>query len=518
MSDPPTSIELVFDTSLLGADLATPVRASAASAVEITLVALLRLASREKPPPSENPPTRHDNGSSWQDAHPEAAALYGVLPGPSLAAALAGLDVANADPETLIEATAAWERMASWAVAEQARAIGELYRRRSAQRCGEYVGDEVAACLATTRAAGEAKVGRALCLGSLPAVADALLRGEIDARKADLFADELVALGERDARAVADELLPDAPLLTVPQLRARIRRAELALNPAAAAIRHQRARSERRIELHPARDGMGWLNAYLPADDAAAVYITLTALADAAPPGDARAVDARRADALVDTVTRYLDAGECPDGRPLPRRHGRRPHLNVTAAATTVLGLDDLPGDLSGYGPIPASMVREIASRSLWRPLLVDAESGVLISVGSGKYRPATALTQAVLTRDVTCTFPGCRVPAQRCDIDHIEPYDPERPAVDQTIETNLQPLCRHHHRLKTHGGWTVFRERRTGASVWTSPTDRRYRREAQLPNAPPPGVGQTPQHATPRTEPSVGPTAPSNTSTDPPF
>jgi hypothetical protein len=445
--------------------------------------------------------------------HPQAAALYGVLPGPTLASALAGLDVVEVDPEALIEAAAAWERMASWAAAEQARVIGELYRRREAERREAYVGDEVAACLGTTRTAGEAKLGRALCLGSLPTVADALMRGEIDARKADLFADELVVLGESTARAMADYLLPHAGRLTVPQLRARIRRAELSLNPAAAHVRHQKARSERRIEMHPARDGMGWLSAYLPVDDAAAVYTALTALADAAPPGDARCVDARRADVLVDTVTRYLDAGECPDGRPLPRRHGRRPHLNVTAAATTVLGLDDLPGDLSGYGPIPASMVREIASRSLWRPLLVDAESGVLISAGSGTYRPASALAEAILTRDVTCTFPGCRVPAQRCDLDHIEPYDPRRPAVDQTIETNLHPLCRHHHRMKTHGGWSVFRDRHTGASVWTSPTDHRYRREPQRPNAPPPeangrsGTSEPPCGGTdPRSENGPGP------------
>jgi len=59
-----------------------------------------------------------------------------------------------------------------------------------------------------------------------------------------------------------------------------------------------------------------------------------------------------------------------------------------------------------------------------------------------------------VITRDGTCIFPFCTRTSRRCDLDHIKPYDLDGPT-DQTSTENLAPLCRRHHRLKTHGGWT---------------------------------------------------------------
>lgn len=208
-----------------------------------------------------------------------------------------------------------------------------------------------------------------------------------------------------------------------------------------------------------------------------AVYTTLTALADAAAPDDPRPVAARRADALVDLVTPYLDAGVGPDGRALPVRQRRRPHLQVTASATTLLGLDDQPGELAGYGPIPASMARAIAAGATWRPLLVDERTGELRGRGPIRYRPSSDLVARVVDRDRTCTFPGCRVPAARCDIDHIEPFDPARPPDQQTRAPNLQALCRHHHLLKTHGGWQVVRDDDAGTTEWSAPTGHEYAR-----------------------------------------
>ncbi|GAB3010620.1 hypothetical protein GCM10023080_091490 [Streptomyces pseudoechinosporeus] len=87
-----------------------------------------------------------------------------------------------------------------------------------------------------------------------------------------------------------------------------------------------------------------------------------------------------------------------------------------------------------------------------------------------------------MLARDQYCAFPTCRMPAHRCDLDHIEPFDhahPERGG--QTVPDNLQPLCRRHHRLKTHHpGWRVTRDPHTGATTWTAPTGHTYT------NAPP--------------------------------
>ncbi|KGM15131.1 hypothetical protein N867_11740, partial [Actinotalea fermentans ATCC 43279 = JCM 9966 = DSM 3133] len=227
-------------------------------------------------------------------------------------------------------------------------------------------------------------------------------------------------------------------------------------------------------------------------------------------------------DALVDVVTRWLDAGTCPDGTPLPRRQRRRPHLQVTVAASTLAGDDDAPADLAGYGPISADMAREIARDATCTVVGIDPRTGEARTRegrdhGLGRttrgsappgnrpadsrpadsrpadsrpadsrpadsrpagYRPPAALADDVLARDRTCTFPGCRVQAMRCDLDHIEPFDPALPADDQTVGENLHALCRHHHNLKTHGGWQVRRDDATGRTVWTAPTGHEYARE----------------------------------------
>ena len=434
--------------------------------------------------------------------------LATLAPGPELARLVADLAPAEASEAMLLEAVAACERIAAWAASRQAVAVNELRRRREAQRRGGFVGDEVAARLGTTRAAGEARVARAAALERVPVVWDALDAGAVDARKADVLCDELLALPSLVRARVADDVVPRAAGLTVPQLRARIRRAGIAHDPEAAARAHARERAARYVSVDPVADGMAWLHAYLPAPDAIAVHTALTAMADACAPDDPRPVDARRADALVDVVTRWLDAGTTPDGRELPRRQRRRPHLQVTVAASTLAGEDDAPAELAGYGPITAEAARAIAGRATWSPVLVDGRTGEARPVAGGPgrvrvprgptargpgggggsppgYRPPAALVDEVVARDVTCTFPGCRTPATRCDVDHIAPFDPRRPAADQTVEPNLHALCRHHHVLKTHGGWAVVRDGATGRTTWTAPTGHRYvRRPVVAPGA----------------------------------
>ncbi len=53
--------------------------------------------------------------------------------------------------------------------------------------------------------------------------------------------------------------------------------------------------------------------------------------------------------------------------------------------------------------------------------------------------------------RDKTCVFPWCSRPARRCDTDHTIAAARGGP----TCPCNLAPLCRRHHRIKTHGHWT---------------------------------------------------------------
>ncbi len=84
-------------------------------------------------------------------------------------------------------------------------------------------------------------------------------------------------------------------------------------------------------------------------------------------------------------------------------------------------------------------------------------------------YRPGAALAARVRARDLHCRFPGCSVPAARCQLDHVAPF----PA-GESVEENLQSLCAGHHGFKHHAGWSVRMEP-DGTCHWTSPTGRTH-------------------------------------------
>ncbi|MEZ0338587.1 DUF222 domain-containing protein [Mycobacterium sp. pV006] len=89
------------------------------------------------------------------------------------------------------------------------------------------------------------------------------------------------------------------------------------------------------------------------------------------------------------------------------------------------------------------------------------------------RYRPSAALAEFVRMRDLFCRFPGCDIPADRCDIDHVTPY-PFGP----THPSNLSCKCRGHHLLKTFwcgdGGWNDI-QLPDGTVIWTAPTGHKY-------------------------------------------
>ncbi|UXA18912.1 HNH endonuclease signature motif containing protein [Mycobacterium sp. SMC-4] len=86
-------------------------------------------------------------------------------------------------------------------------------------------------------------------------------------------------------------------------------------------------------------------------------------------------------------------------------------------------------------------------------------------------YRPSAKLAEFVRTRDLFCRFPGCDVPAEHCDIDHVVPW-PHGP----THASNLNCKCRNHHLAKTF--WDGYRDVQlsTGEVIWTTPEGQTYR------------------------------------------
>jgi hypothetical protein len=175
--------------------------------------------------------------------------------------------------------------------------------------------------------------------------------------------------------------------------------------------------------------------------------------------------DNKRADALTAILSSAL-AENVDEVRP----HRRPVTVNVTIDLPTLLGLAENPGQLSGYGAIPASVARELASDATWKRFITDPQTGNLLDYGREKYEPPQALVDFLLARDRTCRFPGCRQPASRTDIDHAESWE----SGGETTPENLGLLCRRHHRLKTHGKWSLI-SNADGSCNWTSPVGKNY-------------------------------------------
>jgi hypothetical protein len=85
-------------------------------------------------------------------------------------------------------------------------------------------------------------------------------------------------------------------------------------------------------------------------------------------------------------------------------------------------------------------------------------------------YEVPAAIDERLQLSKPADVFPFASSTSRSLDRDHTVPYDDSGPP-GQTAETNLGKLTRHHHRIKTHGGWKV--EQRDSRFTWTTPHGR---------------------------------------------
>ncbi len=328
---------------------------------------------------------------------------------------------------------------------------------------------EVAAALCLTRRTAEERLALALALRRrLPAVWRALAEGRIDGWRARVIDRGTGHLEEAEARRVANEVLPAAEGLTTGQLRALIRRVCMDAAPDDAAKRYRAGVEERRVVAEPAVDGtVHLLGINLPPDRVAAARARINHLAKRLRRnGETRTMDQLRADVFLD----LLDGSRTATGGT----------VEVRVDLATLAELEDHPGDLAGYGPVVAEIARDLTRRysgGTWRYVATHPELDLPVAVGVLRRRPDAAQRRALHSAHRTCIFPGCRMPAGSCDLDHTTPWAEGGP----TVVGNLAPLCRHHHRLKDFAAWG-YRPRGDGDYQWTSPLGRTYTTSGQSP------------------------------------
>ncbi|MQA15663.1 MAG: DUF222 domain-containing protein, partial [Pseudonocardiaceae bacterium] len=342
------------------------------------------------------------------------------------------------DAEIVDELLAAWAEVSRgyarcWGV------MAEVARRTSSG----WESAEIAAALTftTRRADHELDCARTV-VDELPRVYAALAAGELDHHKARVFADYLSEVTPAQADRICQRLVPAASGWTTGRLAARLLREVAAIDPGYTRRAYQHAVRERAVHGYLDHTGTAVLTGSgLPAGDAAAAAQRLEVLADAvraagypATVGQTRAdLYLRLLDGTLDGLTRRqivaamvrlgplppadgdpadeqdAQRGPCapdaappqreqpeqrppaqpappepaattPAGAPVadrPARYG----IEVRVALSTLLGLDEHPAELPGWGPIPALAARDLVAAqhsAEWRIAIVDTDGHLL--------------------------------------------------------------------------------------------------------------------------------------------
>jgi hypothetical protein len=288
----------------------------------------------------------------------------------------------------------------------------------------------------------------------LPRTVDALEAGEIDVRRARAMNDCTDVLSAEEAGLVERKVLAVGPRPNPSKFRDAVRYHVRSVNPEAAELRRQRAVKQRDVVQYDLEDDMGQVTATLPAPQARLAMDRIDQLARRVKdPGRSRAQC--RADVFFDLIM-----GEHQDRVPI--------QLNVTVPWNVVAGFSQEPGVLSGYGPITAEHVRELAKQAVWRRILTDP-AGQVIEASRKRYASAE-LREFLRVRDRTCRLPGCNVPAERCEVDHSVRHEHH----GANAPDNTAALCKKHNLMRERSGWDL-EQPEPGKLVFTSPEKRKY-------------------------------------------
>jgi hypothetical protein len=412
----------------------------------------------------------------------EVAEILKAKPGYITLGELIAINPRSLSSSGRIDYLSALDRQESWICALKQEALVAIAGEFADEDGGIFgcVDDEeredvaTALRLSPTTAQSRIDVARVL-VGHLPNTISALSTGEISVAHATVIARETATairngLSEESIFRVEQSALAHAEFHTPGQVASKVKTTIAKLAPEEFEELVDRARDSRRVSCYPEADGLATVIAILPAEDAQAVMKSIEAFilkrnSEDAPEWSVLSADMKRADALTYIASQALStlADEVqPHRRPIT--------ISVAIDLPTLMGLAENPGQLAGYGAIPASVARRLAADGNWQRFVSDPTTGNLLDFGREKYTPPQELIDYLLARDRVCRFPGCRRTGQSSDIDHAQSWE----TGGETNPANLGLLCRRHHRMKTHGGWNL-ESNPDGSCLWKSPQGKTF-------------------------------------------
>ncbi|NDC52502.1 MAG: DUF222 domain-containing protein, partial [Actinobacteria bacterium] len=266
--------------------------------------------------------------------------------------------------------------------------------------------EDIATALRLSPSTAQIRIDVARTLSNhLPATCEALATGIISSSHATLIARETADALKRGLSpdilcTIEEKAIAHSEFHTPSQVGRKLRTLFAQYAPEEFEQAHEIARDSRSVRIYPEGDGMSTLIALLPAEDAQTVYLAINAMiehqgvnefhsaAENFPSkptqlDESQTMEMKRADALAAIASDFL-ARISDDYTPR-----RRPvSLNLTMDLPTMLGLAENPAELSGYGPIPATVARALAADGRWRKFITDPGTGNLLDCGRESYVP----------------------------------------------------------------------------------------------------------------------------------
>jgi hypothetical protein len=393
-----------------------------------------------------------------------------------------------AGESALIERIAELERIKSAAAAGQVRATAALdVARRAgeaaagvpAARRGRGVASEVALARRDSPARGGRHLGFAKALvHEMPQTLAALECGALSEWRATLIVRESACLDVEDRRTLDAELCADPASLNGmgdARVAAAAKAIAYRLDPHAVVERAAKAENERTVTIRPAPDTMTYLTALLPVAQGVSVYAALRREADV------RCDERSRGQAMADTLVERVTGRNAAVPTPIA--------VNLVLSDETLLGGDNAPADIYGYGPVPAAVARAMVSRVIadrrsratLRRLYVHPRSGAMVAMESRMRLFPRGLASFIEMRDGRCRTPYCDAPIRHRD--HAQPWADG----GATSAVNGLGLCEGCNYTKESDGWSVVTGidgSHTHTAEFATPTGHTYR-SAAPPRAP---------------------------------
>ncbi len=340
----------------------------------------------------------------------------------------------------------------------------------------EFAVVELAAALGKSLDAGRAYLSEALELRyRLPKVWAKTTSGELPAWKARTIARRTLHLPKAGAAFVDTHVAHHAASISPATVGRLVDEALVRFDPdEAERVRFERTET-RHVTVQTRRvsfDGHVDVWATLDLADALDLEDAIAKGADRlAALGSKEAEGSRRATALGDMARRQLVLEFDTDPKPMvvhvhqrPDSQAGEPVLDQVVRVENVRGFI-LSGQLAEWCTRAASNTN---GRVTIKPV-IDLSERIHVEA----YEVPDRLSEQTRLRDHHCVFPWCTRPAtaaSQVDDDHVVPHNRGGP----TATENIGPLCRRHHRSKTHGGWQQTSPS-PGAYRWTSPSGTTY-------------------------------------------